>query len=130
MDEAFLDLQKAASAFAQNQTLDEINITQHDPNTAPVMIVGLSHESINDMNELRKVAENYIRNELVRLEGVADVEVSGSETNEVLVKTDQYMLDAFGLTLDELNTRIQSFNQSISGGSITEMGLEICGKRG
>jgi len=124
MDEAFLDLQKAASAFAQNQTLDEINITQHDPNTAPAMVVSLSHESITDMNELRKVAENYIRNELVRLEGVADVEVSGSETNEVLIQTDQYMLDAFGLTLDELNTRIQSFNQSISGGSITEMGLK------
>lgn len=124
MDEAFLDLQKAASAFAQNQTLDEINITQHDPNTSPVMVIALSHESITDMNELRKVAENYIRNELVRLEGVADVEVSGSETNEVLVKTDQYMLDAFGLTLDEINTRIQSFNQSISGGSITEMGLK------
>jgi len=124
MDEAFLDLQKAASAFAQNQAIDNINITQHDPNTAPVMVVGLTHESITDMNELRKVAENYIRNELVRLEGVADVEVSGAETNEVLIQTDQYMLDAFGLTLDELNTRIQSFNQSISGGSITEMGLK------
>lgn len=124
MDEAFLDLQKAASAFAQNQEIDEINITQHDPNTTPVMVVGLSHESINDMNELRKVAENYIRNELVRLEGVAEVEVSGAEENEVLIETDQYMLDAFGLTLDELNTRIQSFNQSISGGSITEMGMK------
>ena len=115
MDEAFLDLQKAASAFAQNQEIDEINITQHDPNTTPVMVVGLSHESITDMNELRKVAENYIRNELVRLEGVAEVEVSGAEENEVLIETDQYMLDAFGLTLDELNNRIQSFNQSISG---------------
>ena len=124
MDEAFLDLQKAATSFAQNQTLDQINITQHDPNTTPVMVVGLSHENITDMNELRKVAENYIRNELIRLEGVADVEVSGSETNEVLIKTDQYMLDAFGLTLDDLNTRIQSFNQNISGGSITEMGLK------
>jgi HAE1 family hydrophobic/amphiphilic exporter-1 len=124
MDEAFLDLQKAASAFAQNQNIDNITITQHDPNTAPVMVVGLLHESITDMNELRKVAENYIRNELVRLEGVADVEVSGSETNEVLIKTNQYMLDAFGLTLDNINTRIQSVNQSISGGTITEMGLK------
>lgn len=124
MDEAFLDLQKAASAFAQNQEIDELNITQHDPNTTPVMEVGLSHESITDMNELRKVAENYMRNELIRLEGVADVEVSGAEENEVLIETDQYMLDAFGLTLDELNSRIQSFNQSISGGSITEMGLK------
>jgi HAE1 family hydrophobic/amphiphilic exporter-1 len=124
MDEAFLDLQKAATAFAQNQSIDEINITQHDPNTAPVMVVALSHESITDMNELRKVAENYIRNELVRLEGIAEVEVSGAEVNEVLIETDQYMLDAFGLTLNELNTRIQSFNQSISGGSITEMGMK------
>ncbi|MBV5313299.1 MAG: efflux RND transporter permease subunit [Prolixibacteraceae bacterium] len=124
MDEAFLDLQKAASAFAQNQDIDEINITQHDPNTTPVMVVGLSHESITDMNELRKVAENYMRNELVRLEGVAEVEVSGAEENEVLIETDQYMLDAFGLTLEELNSRIQSFNQSISGGSITEMGMK------
>ena len=124
MDEAFLDLQKAASSFAQNQAIDEINITQHDPNTSPVMVVGLSHESITDMNELRKVAENYIRNELVRLEGVADVEVSGSEENEVLIETNEYLLDAFGLTLDELSNRIQNFNQSISGGSITEMGLK------
>ena len=124
MDEAFLDLQKASSSFAQNQEIDELNITQHDPNTSPVMVVGLAHESITDMNELRKVAENYIRNELVRLEGVADVEVSGAEENEVLIETNQYMLDAFGLTLDELNTRIQSFNQSISGGSITEMGMK------
>lgn len=124
MDEAFLDLQKAASSFAQNQTIDELTITQHDPNTAPVMVVALSSENITDMNELRKVAENYIRNELVRLEGVADVEVSGAEEGEVLVQTNQYLLDAFGLTMDELNTRIQSFNQSISGGSITEMGLK------
>lgn len=124
MDEAFLDLQKAASSFAQNQAIDEIKITQHDPNTTPVMVVGLSHETITDMNELRKVAENYIRNELVRLEGVADVEVSGSEENEVLIETNEYLLDAFGLTLDELSSRIQNFNQSISGGSITEMGLK------
>ena len=31
---------------------------------APVMIVGLKNENITNMDELRKVAENYIRNEL------------------------------------------------------------------
>lgn len=122
MDEAFLDLQKAASAYAQNRDIESINITQHDPNTSPVVIVGMSHSNIDDMNELRKVADNYIRNELIRLEGVAEVEVAGSEENEVLIETEKYLLDAFGLTLDEVATRIQSFNQNISGGSITEMG--------
>lgn len=123
MDDAFLELQKAVTSFAQNEDIDEINITQHDPNTAPVMLIGLSHPSVNDMNELRKVAKNYIRNELIRLEGIAEVEVSGSEELEVLIETNQYLLDAYGLTLDALGTRIQSFNESISGGSIEEMGL-------
>ena len=123
MDEAFLDLQKAATSFAQNEDIDEINITQHDPNTSPVMIVGLSHTTIDDMNEIRKVAENYIRNELIRLEGVAEVDVAGAEENEVLIETNKYMLDAFGLTLDEIATRIENFNQNLSGGSINEMGL-------
>ncbi|WP_423130074.1 efflux RND transporter permease subunit [Gaoshiqia sp. Z1-71] len=123
MDDAFLDLQKAVSSFAQNAGIDAINITQHDPNTSPVMLIGLSHSSIDDMNELRKVAENYIRNELVRLEGVAEVEVSGSEDVEVLIETNRYLLDAFGLSLDEISSRISAMNQSISGGSIEEMGL-------
>ncbi len=123
MDDAFLDLQKAVTSFAQNREIDEINITQHDPNTSPVMLLGLSNPSIDDMNELRKVAENYIRNELIRLEGVAEVEVSGDEDVEVLIETNEYLLDAFGLTMDEISNRIGSFNQSISGGSIEEMGL-------
>ncbi|MGQ8338114.1 efflux RND transporter permease subunit [Sunxiuqinia sp. A32] len=123
MDDAFLDLQKAVTSFAQNQEIDAINITQHDPNTTPVIVLGLSHSTIDDMNDLRKVADNYIRNELVRLEGVAEVDVSGSEDVEVLVETNQYLLDAFGLSLDEISNRIQSFNQNVSGGSIEEMGL-------
>ena len=123
MDDAFLDLQKAVTSFSQNQDIDEINITQHDPNTSPVMLLGLSNPSIDDLNDLRKVADNYIRNELIRLEGVAEVDVSGSEDNEVLIETNQYLLDAFGLTMDEISNRIQSFNQNISGGSIEEMGL-------
>ncbi len=123
MDDAFLDLQKAINSFAQNEDIDEINITQHDPNTSPVLLLGLTHSTIDDMNELRKVAKNYIRNELIRIEGIAEVEVDGSEELEVMIETSQYLLDAFGLTMDALSTRIQSFNQSISGGSIEEMGL-------
>ncbi|WP_430971798.1 efflux RND transporter permease subunit [Sunxiuqinia rutila] len=123
MDDAFLDLQKAVTSFAQNQDIDAINITQHDPNTSPVMILGLSHATNDDMNDLRKVADNYIRNELIRLEGVAEVDVSGAQEVEVLIETSEYLLDAFGLSLDEISTRIASFNQNISGGSIEEMGL-------
>lgn len=124
MDEAYLDLQKALTSYSQNSQIDALTITQHDPNTLPVIIVGLSHESITDMNELRKVAQNYIRNELIRLEGIADVELSGIEENEVRIDTDPYRLESYGITVDQLSQKIQAFNRSISGGTISETGLQ------
>ncbi|SHF44193.1 hydrophobic/amphiphilic exporter-1, HAE1 family [Mariniphaga anaerophila] len=124
MDEAFLDLQKALNALTQNAEIDELRITQHDPNTAPVMLIAVTHNEITDMNEIRKVAENYIRNELVRLEGVAEVELSGQEESEVIINTDHYRLEAQGLTLDEVSSRIQNFNRNVSGGRISEMGMQ------
>ncbi len=124
MDEAFLDLQKALNTLTQNSALDEMKITQHDPNTSPIMVLGLVHSEFSDMNELRKVAENYIRNELVRLEGVAEVELSGQEEGEVIIKTDPYRLESQGLTLDQVSSRIQNFNRNVSGGRISEMGLQ------
>ncbi|MDX1283722.1 MAG: efflux RND transporter permease subunit, partial [Draconibacterium sp.] len=124
MDEAFLDLQKALNTLAQNSEIDEIQITQHDPNTSPVMIIGLTHTEISDMNEIRKVAENYIRNELIRLEGVAEVELSGQEESEIVIETDIYRLDAQNLSMDEVSNRIQNFNRNVSGGQISDLGLQ------
>lgn len=124
MDEAFLDLQKAMSPLSQNADIESVNITQHDPNTAPVVLVAMSHRTITDMSELRKMAESYIRNELIRIEGVAEVALSGQETPELTIQTDPYKLDAFGLTMSDIASRIESNNQSISGGRVSELGLQ------
>ena len=124
MDEAFLDLQKSLNTLTQNSDIEELNITQHDPNTSPVMIIGLTHTEITDMNEIRKVAESYIRNELVRLEGVAEVELAGQEESEIVIETDLYRLESQNLSLDEVSTRIQNFNRNVSGGRISELGMQ------
>ncbi|MDH6344008.1 HAE1 family hydrophobic/amphiphilic exporter-1 [Parabacteroides sp. PFB2-12] len=124
MDEAFLDLQKAMNPFAQNRDIEELKITQHDPNQSPVILIGMSHQSITDMAELRKVAESYIRNELIRLEGVAEVSLSGEEINTLTIETDPYRLAAFNLTIDDIASRIETNNQSVSGGRVSELGLQ------
>ena len=124
MDEAFLDLQKALSPFSQNSNITDLRITQYDPNTDPVMLLGLSHQTITDMAELRRVAENYIRNELIRLEGVAEVSLSGQEAITLTIETDPYKLEAFGLTIEEIASRIETNNQSISGGRVSELGIQ------
>ena len=122
MDEAFLDLQKELNSFSQNSDLEEFTISQYDPNASPVMIVGLKNDRITNMDELRKVAENYIRNELVRIEGVADVKLIGKEESEVVIETNKYLLEAFGLTSDGIAAQISNYNRNVSGGSIVDLG--------
>lgn len=122
MDEAFLDLQKALTSYSQNSDIDDFSISQHNPNATPIMIIGMLNPEITDMDELRKVGENYIRNELIRLDGIADVILTGTEEKEVLIETNKYLLDAYGLTAGQLVQQIQSMNRNVSGGTIVEMG--------
>lgn len=123
MDEAFLDLQKELNSFAQNSDMEDFTISQNDPNASPVMIIGLRNSKISNMDELRKVAVNYIRNELVRLEGIADITITGDEEEEIVVETNNYLLESFGLTSDVIATRISAYNRNVSGGSIVDMGI-------
>jgi len=124
MDESFLDLQKNLANFTQNSELEELTISQHDPNSSPVVIIGLYHPQISDMDELRKIAANYLQNELIRLEGIAAIEIIGAEEKEVIVQTSPYLMDAYAIDMETIAARIRSSNISASGGSIVEMGLK------
>jgi HAE1 family hydrophobic/amphiphilic exporter-1 len=124
MDEAFLDLQKSLTSFLQNSEIEELTISQQDPNSAPVMMIGLSHPE-KSLDELRTLAENYIRNELTRQEGIAAVEVLGAEKQEVVIDTDPLLLAAYGLTPSALSARIAAANVTASGGSIVEFGQKF-----
>jgi HAE1 family hydrophobic/amphiphilic exporter-1 len=124
MDEAFLDLQKELNTFKQNTDLESFTLSQYDPNASPVMLVGLKNKNITNMDELRKIGENYIRNELVRIEGVADVKLTGIEESEVVIETSRYILESFGLSPDAIAAQIANYNKNVSGGTIVDMGLK------
>src|SRR5688572_8962078 len=122
MDEAFLDLQKSLSAFSLNDEIDEFVISQFDPNAAPIMIIGIFNPASNDTEALRRVAENNFRNEFVKLPGIAEVRLSGEQEKEVVLETDPDLLASHGLTVNDLVTKIQNYNRSVSGGFIEELG--------
>ncbi len=122
MDEAYLDIQKALTAYSQNADFDEFKISQHNPNATPIMVVGVSNPEIHDLDEIRIVCENHIRNDLIRLEGIADVIISGAEEKEVRIETNDYILKSYGLTPTDLVQQIQNVNRNVSGGTIVEMG--------
>ena len=120
MDAAFLDLQRSLSSLSQDENIEEVNVTRYDANATPIMTIALTHNEVKDMNELRKIAENYMRNELVRVDGIADIQLTGQEQAIVEISTNPYMLEAFGLTADAIATKISSLNQNVSGGNITD----------
>ncbi|MFA7116571.1 MAG: efflux RND transporter permease subunit [Bacteroidales bacterium] len=124
MNDAYIDLQKAIDPFSKDQDISELKITQHDANADPIALVALTHADINDMAELRRTAENQIRNELIRVDGVAEVVINGAEYNCLYVKTDPYRMKAFGLDVSSIASKITTSNQVISGGSVTDMGLQ------
>lgn len=124
MDEAFLDIQKDLNTFSQNSSIEELSITQYDPNASPVMVVALRHNTMTNMDEIRKIAENYIRNEFVRLDGIADVKLTGKEESEVVIETNRFLLDSYGISADNIASQIASYNRNVSGGSIVDMGVQ------
>lgn len=120
MDNAYLDLQKDLGNYTTQLDLDEFTISRHDPNASAIMTVALTHDEITDMNELRLVAESYVSNELIRLEGIAEVDISGEEVSEIQVETTPYLLKAFDVTTSDIADRIEAYNQNISAGTIEE----------
>lgn len=124
MDEAYLDLEKAMSSFAQDSRVTDLRISQKDPTTAPIMILGFSNPDITDMAELRKVADSYVCNELMRVDGIADVSLAGDEFTNLVIEADPYKLEAFNITIDNISSRIQESNQRVTGGRITESGAQ------
>ena len=80
--------------------------------------------NIDDMSQLRKVAESFIRSTIVRIDGVADVSLTGDEQKNLVVTTDAYKLKAFNLSVADIVSKIQERNTSVSGGSIVESGRQ------
>ncbi len=122
MNAAFLDLQKNLSRFSSGNDIDELSITQFDPNAEPVLLIALNHPEA-DPYQLQRLAETRIRNALIRLDGIAAVEIRGGEQREVRVQTDEARLEAYGLTAEGLASSIRSANLDVAGGSVVEMGV-------
>lgn len=127
MDFALLEVQKNIGYLQADREVDRLSIRRFDPQAAPVLRVGMfpadgGGEGGADLDELRRLAEDYVRPALERLRGVAAVRISGGREREVVVETDEFQLDAFGITVDDVVARIEQANIDTSGGTLEEDG--------
>jgi len=88
-----------------------------DPESEPIMVVSVAGD---DLWETKELAENVFRRRLEQLDGVAQATVSGGLEREIVVEVDPERLRAFGISIEDISSRLSSANHQASGGTIME----------
>ena len=89
----------------------------------PVLRVRLA--SATDLTGAYDMIDREFKRRLERIPGVARVEVSGAPANEVEIAIEPDRLTAHNLSLNELTTRLQAVNFSVSAGEINDGGRRL-----
>ncbi len=121
MDNAFLELQSSMTSFGNNDDIEEIIVSQLDPSADPIVKLALSHKELGVV-DLTRVANNYVKSQLLSVDGVADVDFTGDLDVEIVVATSPYKLASFSLTTNSIASSITDNNYRVSGGRIEENG--------
>ena len=87
--------------------------------------ISLRLTSQDDLTARGQLIDQALKRKLERLPGVARVEVEGVPEQEVEVAIDPDRLTANGVNLNELVSRLQAANFSISAGQITDAGQRL-----
>jgi len=97
---------------------DEPVVMKLNPNAFPVMRLAASGDlSLMDLHEL---ADDTIRTELGKIEGVGLIRIVGGEQREIRVEVDQSRLEASGVSISHVISAVSSANLEIPGGRLTQ----------
>ncbi|MDR1787057.1 MAG: efflux RND transporter permease subunit [Treponema sp.] len=96
-------------------------IFKMDPAMIPIM--GLMVTGNRTPEELRQIAEDTIVPRIEQTPGVATASVNGGREKIIRVEIPQTRLEAYGLTVTQIQQMLAAQNVQVAAGSITENGL-------
>lgn len=94
-------------------------IAKFEQSDSPIMIVALSSEKLSP-EQLREIAEEQIKEKIMRVSGVANIEIGGGRERKLLMNIDNAKLQSYKLPILEVVQKINLSNISISAGEIDE----------
>ena len=106
---------------------DPPTIGKSDPSQIPVYEAAFSSDT-RDLISLRTWIEDRLRPQLLTVQGVASVDVSGGLQREVQVVLDQERLQSYGITVSQVIAALRAQNQDVAAGRIGDAEREIVGK--
>ena len=95
--------------------------------TAPILIIAVSPEpagsalnqSQTRLEDIRQLVENTLKQQFLKLPGVANVDVFGGYKKEIQIIVDKEKLDRYGLGIDHVMAVLQADNRDYTIGFIT-----------
>ena len=90
--------------------------------TTDIPILQLSVSLDGSRAELERLAEDLIVPRLLRLEGVADVDVRGLQQERVMIDVDPQAMASLGVSVDDLTRGLRANNVDLSGGYLIDGG--------
>ncbi len=120
LDVAAGDTQKAVDAILYKlpRDVDKPIIQKYDMNAEPVMTMVVSGKL--PLPETYRLAKDRIKQRLETVPGVARVTLQGGKQREIQVDVDRSRLEAYGLSINEIITRLKLENHNIPSGRISE----------
>jgi HAE1 family hydrophobic/amphiphilic exporter-1 len=112
--------EKVASAmkYVPPQILPPV-ITKVDPDSDPIMSVVLSSSAMS-LRTLTEIADKQVKRAIETANGVGEVTLGGGRAREVHVVVDIEKLNAYGLSLNDVNEAVVNENVEIPGGTVEQ----------
>ncbi|HEV2202720.1 MAG TPA: efflux RND transporter permease subunit [Bryobacteraceae bacterium] len=120
----------AAAIHLLPPTIEPPVIVKVDPDSDPIltMLVG----GTGSLRETTEIADKQVLRALETVNGVGAVNLSGGKLRQIRVFADAEKLNAFGITIKQLETAIQKENVEVPGGVVRqgpyELGLRTLGR--
>ncbi|MEX1183293.1 MAG: efflux RND transporter permease subunit [Gemmatimonadota bacterium] len=125
LQDASKNLDRARSQLPEEA--DPPTLFKFDPSQAAIYDVAFS-SSMRDLVSLRDWVELRLRPQLLTIQGVASVDVSGGLTREIQVTLDQERLRSYGLSVSQVIDALRQANQDVAAGRVSSATREIVGK--
>lgn len=103
--------------------VEQPQVFRFDPSMQPIFQFNVG--GMDDPSLLRQFVDDELKNRLERVEGVAQVNVSGGLEREVRVEVDQARLEAWGLSIQQVAQALGAGNLNLPGGRISGHDREL-----
>src|ERR1044072_2121571 len=105
-------------------------IQKADPDSDPVISMVVAGDK--SLRETTEIADKQIKRVLETVDGVGEVGLTGARERQIRVFADAEKLNAYGITISQVQRAIQNENVEIPGGRIirgeSEMGVRTLGR--